>query len=253
MTADKMARPLILIVDDEPQIQRFLVHALSASGYDTTLAGSGAAALEAVASHRPDLMILDLGLPDMNGKTVIERLRAGSDLPVIVLSAHDQEMEKILALDLGANDFVAKPFAIGELLARLRALLRPGRVAAPAAMLRSGTLSLGRESHEVRVAGQEVKLTPKEFDLLLALLEAQGKIITHRQLLLRVWGPAHVEDIAYLRVFIGQLRQKLEAAGFDPAAIRTEAGIGYRWSGQDGSPEGRAEPGPEPGPQTGGE
>ena len=235
-------RPLILVVDDEPQIQRFLVHALCASGYDTTLATSGAGALEAVATHRPDLMILDLGLPDMNGKTVIERLRGGADpstaqpgtdLPVIVLSAHDQEMEKILALDLGANDFVGKPFAIGELLARLRVHLRPKRGASQGAVLRSGTLTIGRDSRAVQVAGQELRLTPKEFDLLVALIEAQGRIITHRQLLLRVWGPAHVEDIAYLRVFIGQLRQKLEAAGFDPAAIRTEAGIGYRWAGPE--------------------
>lgn len=228
------ARQLILVVDDEPQIQRFLVHALTASGYDTTLAATGAGALEAVAQHRPDLMVLDLGLPDMNGKTVIEQLRASSDLPVIVLSAHDQEMEKILALDLGANDFVAKPFAIGELLARLRATLRPRRAAAggtagPAALLRSGNLALSRDLREVTVLGAPVKLTPKEFDLLLALLEQPDRIVTHRQLLLRVWGPAHVEDIVYLRVFIGQLRQKLDLAGFDASAIRTEAGIGYRW------------------------
>ncbi|NPD16082.1 response regulator transcription factor [Xinfangfangia sp. D13-10-4-6] len=222
-------RQLILIVDDEPQIQRFLVHALGASGYDTALAANGAEALAAVAQLRPDLMILDLGLPDMNGKTVIERLRADSDLPVIVLSAHDQEMEKILALDLGANDFVAKPFAIGELLARLRASLRPKRGAGAQALLRSGDLTLSRDLRQVFVGAEEVRLTPKEFDLLLALLEQPDRIVTHRQLLLRVWGPAHVADVAYLRVFIGQLRQKLEAVGFDASAIRTEAGIGYRW------------------------
>lgn len=229
------ARQLVLVVDDEPQIQRFLVHALSASGYDTALACNGAEALEAAARLKPDLMILDLGLPDMNGKAVIERLRTGSDLPVIVLSAHDQEMEKILALDLGANDFVAKPFAIGELLARLRASLRPkrGEGAGGQALLRSGNLTLSRELREVTVGAGPVKLTPKEFDLLLALLEQPGRIVTHRQLLLRVWGPAHVEDIVYLRVFIGQLRQKLEAAGLDAGTIRTEAGIGYRWISPD--------------------
>lgn len=226
-------RQLILVVDDEPQIQRFLVHALNASGYDTVLASTGAGALEAVTQHRPDLMVLDLGLPDMNGKTVIERLRADTDLPVIVLSAHDQEMEKILALDLGANDFVAKPFAIGELLARLRVSLRPRRGAGAPGLLRSGTLTLSRDLREVTIAGEALKLTPKEFDLLLALLEQPDRIVTHRQLLLHVWGPAHVEDIVYLRVFIGQLRQKLEAAGFDASAIRTEAGIGYRWISPD--------------------
>lgn len=236
--------PRILIVDDEPQIQRFLVHALTASGYETALAGSGSEALAHVSSRRPDLMILDLGLPDMDGKMVIERLRAaGQDLPVIVLSAHDQEMEKILALDLGANDFVSKPFAIGELLARLRVSLRVrSREGAQDPVLRSGALLLDRAGRKVGLAGQELRLTPKEFDLLEALLERPGRVNTHRQLLLRVWGPAHVEDIAYLRVFIGQLRQKLEAAAAvtpagapegvpapDYGAIRTEAGIGYSW------------------------
>ncbi len=221
---------LILIVDDEPQIQRFLVHALTASGYQTVLAGTGAQALAAVARDQPDLMVLDLGLPDMNGKTVIETLRRSSDLPVIVLSAHDQEMEKIMALDLGADDFVSKPFAIGELLARLRVCLRPRRGGGdPMPVVRSGDLLLNRDSREVTVAGQMLRLTPKEYDLLIALIDNPGRVVTHRQLLAKVWGPAHVEDMPYLRVFIGQLRQKIEAAGMPPDAIRTEPGVGYRW------------------------
>jgi two-component system KDP operon response regulator KdpE len=221
-------RPLILVVDDEPQIQRFLVHALAASGYETCLAGTGAQALSVAAERRPALMILDLGLPDMNGKAVIERLREGSDMPVVVLSAHDQEMEKIMALDLGANDFVSKPFAIGELLARLRACLRARRPA-EAQVTRQAGLVIDRDAHQVSRDGQPVKLTPKEFELLLALVDNPGRVMTHRQLLLRVWGPAHVDDVPYLRVFIGQIRQKLETEA-GPALIQTEPGVGYRWA-----------------------
>ena len=220
-------RPLILIVDDEPQIQRFLGHSLAASGYDTCTAADGAGALKAIAERAPDLVILDLGLPDMDGKAVIERLRATSDLPVIVLSARDQEMEKIMALDLGADDFVAKPFAIGELLARLRVCLRPRR-AAVEDRLRLGTLLIDRAAHKVSRAGVEIHLTPKEFDLLCALAETPGRVLTHRQLLSRIWGPAHVEDVPYLRVFIGQLRQKVEETPSEPALIVTEPGVGYR-------------------------
>lgn len=221
--------PLILIVDDEPQIQRFLKHALGASGYRVAIASTGREALAAAGSEKPDLMILDLGLPDLNGKTVIERLRQVSDMPVIVLSAHDQEMEKIMALDLGANDFVAKPFAIGELLARLRVCLRVKRPAAPAAIVQSGGLTIDRDRREVTVKGAALRLTPKEFDLLLALVGEPGRVLTHRQLLRQVWGPAHGDDLPYLRVFIGQLRQKLGAPDGAADCIRTESGIGYRW------------------------
>ena len=226
--------PLILIVDDEPQIQRFLRHALTASGYRVAVAGTGHEGLDLAASERPDLMILDLGLPDLNGKTVIERLRSTSDLPVIVLSAHDQEMEKIMALDLGANDFIVKPFAIGELSARLRVSLRQRRVGAPVPVVQSGVLSINRDTREVRVVDALLRLTPKEFDLLLALVGNPHRVMTHRQLLAEVWGPAHAEDLPYLRVFIGQLRQKLEASGAPADAIRTEAGIGYRWHAPGG-------------------
>lgn len=235
-------RRLILIVDDEPQIQRFLGHALVAAGYDTCLAASGAEALAQVAAQEPDLMILDLGLPDMNGKEVIERLRLRSDLPVIVLSAHDQEMEKIMALDLGADDFVGKPFGIGELLARLRAGLRPRRVARSQQIRQAGLL-IDLAAHQVSRDGEVLRLTPKEFDLLAALAGNVGRVMTHHKLLQLVWGPAHVDDVPYLRVFIGQLRQKLERDPARPELILTEPGVGYRWAATDGGP---AETGKQP-------
>lgn len=219
----------ILIVDDEPQIQRFLGHALMAAGYETRLAASGHAALASIAAQEPDLMILDLGLPDMNGKEVIERLRLRSDLPVIVLSAHDQEMERIMALDLGADDFVAKPFGIGELLARLRVCLRPRRSARPEVIRQDGIV-IDLAAHQVSRDGEALRLTPKEFDLLVALAGNAGRVMTHRRLLELVWGPAHVDDVPYLRVFVGQLRQKLERDPASPALILTEPGVGYRWA-----------------------
>lgn len=223
-----MTRPRILIVDDEAQIQRFLVHALTATGYETETAGSAAQARASLARAQPDLVILDIGLPDADGKTVIESLRARSDVPIIVLSARDQEMEKILALDLGADDFVAKPFAIGELLARIRVCLRPRREDVPVTRLRLGPLEIDTAAHRVLRGAEVIHLTPKEFELLRAFAETPGRVLTHRQLLTRVWGPAHAEDVPYLRVFIGQLRQKIEPDPGSPQLIQTEPGIGYR-------------------------
>lgn len=230
------SQPLILIVDDEPQIQRFLTHALNASGYRTIEAMTGQDGLRQYRSAQPDLIILDLGLPDMDGKSVIEALRDDGTVPVIVLSAHDQEMEKIMALDLGADDFVSKPFAIGELLARIRVCLRPRRTASQRDVLNWGSLEIDRAAHEVRLAGTLIRLTPKEFDLLIALADNPGRVLTHRQLLQKVWGPAHVEDVPYLRVFIGQLRQKLALTSDSAVQIHTEAGIGYRWLVQTEQP-----------------
>lgn len=219
----------ILIVDDEPQIRRFLQLGLEASGYETLQAGGGAEALRLCASMAPDLAVLDLGLPDMDGKKVLARLRQWSALPVIVLSARDDEREKIEALDLGANDYVAKPFGIGELLARVRAALRSGRQEAGAQFLHKiGNVTIDVAQHQVELAGEPVKLTPKEFDLLVYLAQHRGKVLTHPQLLAKVWGPAHGEDFQYLRVFIGQLRQKLEADPASPVLILTEPGVGYR-------------------------
>ncbi len=219
----------ILIIDDEPQIHRFLKHSLAAAGYHLLHADTAAAGLSTFATHRPDIVVLDLGLPDLDGKTVIGQIRQTSQTPIIVLSARDQETEKIAALDLGADDFVAKPFGIGELLARIRVCLRANRtVTAPSHTFTLGDLIIDEEAHRVERAGQAIRLTPKEFDLLVLLARHAGKVLTHRQILQSLWGPAHVEDTPYLRVFIGQLRQKIEAQPTSPRLILTEPGVGYR-------------------------
>lgn len=220
----------ILVVDDEPQIHRFLRPSLIATGYDVIAATTGAEALRRAASDSPRLIILDLGLPDMDGKDALAELRRRSDVPVIVLSARDREAEKIAALDLGADDYVNKPFAIGELLARIRSALRRRKLVPPElpTIFRVGTVTLDTGAHQVRRGDAMVHLTPKEFDLLLMLARYAGRVVTHRQILTEVWGPAHGTDTQYLRVFIGQLRQKLEDDPAAPKLILTEPGIGYR-------------------------
>ncbi|WP_165223913.1 response regulator [Affinirhizobium pseudoryzae] len=219
----------ILVVDDEPQIQRFLKPALMAAGYDVIEAGTGAEALRAVATRAPDLVILDLGLPDMDGKEVIANLRGWSDLPVIILSARDRETEKIAALDLGADDYVEKPFGIGELTARIRTALRHRNKAdAIPTLIETDGLTIDPVHRLVSRNGETLHLTPKEYDLLLLLARHAGRVVTHRTLLTSVWGPAHADDLQYLRVFIGQLRQKIEKNPTDPRIVRTEPGVGYR-------------------------
>jgi two-component system, OmpR family, KDP operon response regulator KdpE len=223
------SQPLVLIVDDEPQIQRFLRHSLSASGYDLEMASGAGEALRLFATRHPDIIVLDLGLPDMDGKAVIGQIRQTSQVPIIVLSARDAEGEKIAALDLGANDYVVKPFAIGELLARIRACLRAvpsGQE--PVLQFSIGGITIDPSRHSVTKAGEVLHLTPKEFDLLLLLAQHPGRVLTHRHILEKIWGPAHREDVAYLRVFIGQLRQKIEDLPSEPKLILTEPGIGYR-------------------------
>lgn len=221
--------PLVLIIDDEPQIQRFLRHSLAAAGYDLLHAETAAEGLRYVTEKNPDIVVLDLGLPDLDGKAVIGQIRQTQHMPIIVLSARDREEEKIAALDLGADDFVAKPFGIGELLARIRACLRANRtLAAQSRSLSLGDLIIDVEAHRVERAGAPIKLTPKEFDLLVLLARSAGKVLTHRHILQTIWGPAHVEDTPYLRVFIGQLRQKIEASPTEPRLILTEPGVGYR-------------------------
>ncbi len=219
----------VLVVDDEPQIIRFLKPSLRAAGYDVIVAVDGAEALKAAATQAPDVVLLDLGLPDMDGKAVIAQLRSWSKVPIVVLSARDREAEKIAALDLGADDYVNKPFGIGELMARLRTALRhASQTAGDASKVVSGDLIIDIAAHAVTRAGNPLKLTPKEFELLAVLVRHAGRVVTHRQILTAVWGPAHTEDLQYLRVFIGQLRQKLAYAPQAPDLIQNEPGIGYR-------------------------
>ncbi len=223
------ARPTILVIDDEPQIHRFLSPALDAAGYNARRAGSGQEGLRAIALWSPDAVVLDLGLPDMDGKDVLTRAREFYAGPVIILSARDREAEKIAALDLGANDYVEKPFGVGELLARLRVNLRQTS-ARPEATgpIVAGDVMIDLDRRLVSRAGQPVRLTPKEYDVLARLARNAGKVIGHRDLLVAVWGAAHAEDTQYLRVVVGQLRQKLENDPAQPMLIQTEPAIGYR-------------------------
>lgn len=224
-------QPRILVIDDEPQIHRFLGPALEAAGFAPLRADTAAEGLRLAAERSPALVLLDLGLPDHDGQAVIPRLRAFSTVPVLVLSARDREAEKVQALDAGADDYIEKPFALGELLARLRAALRrAGQAAAepPETVLRVGGLTMDFARRIARVAdGEPLKLTPREWDLLAALARGgEGRVMTHRQLLTAVWGPAQAEEAQYLRVYVGHLRQKLGEAG---RLIRTEPGVGYRF------------------------
>ena len=219
----------VLIVDDEPQIRRFLRTSLSAHGYQVLDASCGKEALVRLATERPDVVLLDLGLPDLDGLDVIHRMREWSQVPIIMLSVRGQEADKIAALDGGADDYVTKPFGMGELLARIRAALRHRlQSAVDAPVFRSGGLTVDLARRVVTVEGGEMKLTPKEYEVLRALVIHAGKVLTHRYLLREVWGPGAVEETQYLRVYIGQLRQKLEVDPAQPRYLLTEPGVGYR-------------------------
>ncbi|HEY2179549.1 MAG TPA: response regulator [Caulobacteraceae bacterium] len=222
--------PRVLVIDDEPQIHRFLAPALEAAGYEPDRADTALAGLAAIARRAPDAVLLDLGLPDLDGKEALIRARAFYDGPILILSARDMEIEKIEALDAGADDYVEKPFNVGELLARLRVAMRHhlARKGAPA-VIHAGDLTIDLVMRLVTRAGKTVKLSPREYDLLGRLAEGGGRVLTHRQLLTAVWGPANAEDVQYLRVFIGRLRQKLEADPAAPRHITTESGVGYRF------------------------
>ena len=199
MTASK---PRILVVDDEPAILRFLRPALEANDYEVATAGTVAEAMKPIAGEKPDVVVLDLGLPDGDGKDVIRRVREWSDVPIVVLSAREREAEKIAAFDLGADDYVDKPFGVGELMARLRAALRHRlQRHDETPVLRLGELEIDNVRHRVTRAGEEIKLTRKEHELLSFLARHAGKVVTHRQILTAVWGPAHTEDTQYLRVY----------------------------------------------------
>lgn len=222
-------KPRVLVVDDEAAIVRFLKPALEANGYNVVTAATVDEATKRIARELPEIVVLDLGLPDGDGKDVIRQVRQWSDVPIVVLSARDREGEKIEALDIGADDFVNKPFGVGELMARLRTALRHrAQRNDETPVLRLGDVEIDTIRHRVTRAGAELKLTPKEFELMACLARHAGKVMTHRQLLTAVWGPAHAQDTQYLRVYIGQLRQKVEDDPNDPKLILTELGIGYR-------------------------
>ncbi|MBI1208781.1 MAG: response regulator [Azospirillum sp.] len=218
----------LLVVDDEPQIRRFLRISLGASGWGVIEAETAAAAIAGCRDQRPDLMILDLGLPDRDGQEVITAVRAFSALPIIVLSVRAQEQDKVEALDRGADDYVVKPFGIGELVARVRAALRSIRRGEPAELLRIGALTFDFARRVVTRDGEEVRLSRREYDLLHLLARHADHVVTHKQILREVWGPAHVDDTAYLRVYVGQLRHKLETDPAQPRLITTDPGVGYR-------------------------
>jgi two-component system KDP operon response regulator KdpE len=223
------ARARVLVVDDEAAILRFLKPALEANSYEMSSTDTVADAIKRIAAETPDIVLLDLGLADGDGKDVIRRVREWSDVPIIVLSARELEAEKIDSLDLGADDYVNKPFNVGELMARMRAALRHRlQRKAETPLLRVGDLEVDSVRHRVTRGGAELKLTPKEFELLSFLARHAGRVVTHRQILAAVWGPAHTEDTQYLRVYIGQLRQKIEDKPDDPRVVLTEPGIGYR-------------------------
>ena len=221
----------LVVIEDDPQIRRFLRTGLSAEPFRIFEAETGRAGLVEAATRKPDLVILDLGLPDLDGVEVVAELRAWYTRPIIILSARSNEQEKIKALDAGADDYLTKPFGIGELLARIRAALR--RAARDAGVAAENSIEFGEvrvdlAARRVQRAGSDVHLTPNEYRLLAALVRHAGKVCTHRQLLAEVWGPSHVEHGHYLRIYMAQLRHKLESDPTNPRFLRTEAGVGYR-------------------------
>lgn len=219
----------VLVVDDEPQIRRFLRTSLSAHGYRVIEAACGRDAITLAATEPPEVVLLDLGLPDIDGLEVIQRLREWSTVPIIVVSVRGQETEKIAALDHGADDYVTKPFGMGELLARIRATLRHRlQTETEVPVFRAGELMVDLVRRVVRVESHEIKLTPKEYDLLRVLVTHAGKVVTHQHLLREVWGPGAVHETPYLRVYLGQLRQKIEPDPTQPRYLLTEPGVGYR-------------------------
>jgi two-component system KDP operon response regulator KdpE len=224
------SRPRILVIDDDPQLHRFLAPALEAAGYEPTRADTAVAGLAAIASRSPDAVILDLGLPDMDGKDALVKARAFYEGPILILSARDREIEKIEALDLGAVDYVEKPFHVGELLARLRVAMRHRlSLQGTRPIIRAGDIEVDLVRRLVTRAGEPIRLSPREYDLLAKLVEAGGRVVMHRQLLGAVWGPANLDDVQYLRVFVGHLRQKLEPDPSTPRHLLTESGVGYRF------------------------
>ena len=223
-----MTHATILVVEDEPHIRQFLRSSLGAEGYRVVESPNGRRGSLDAGMHKPDLAIVDLGLPDFDGVEVIRRIREWSPMPILVLSARIQERSKIEALDAGADDYVTKPFGVGELLARVRAALRHGARPPSGTELIFGQARINFEKRHARRDGTEVHLTPIEFRLLACLAKHLGMVVTHRQLLTEVWGPTHAADTHYLRVYMKQLREKLEADPVQPKHLLTETGVGYR-------------------------
>lgn len=222
--------PTVLLVDDEVQMRRFLRASLGASGFKLIEASSGAEALSLAASHNPELVLLDLGLPDEDGVVVTRKLREWSRVPIIIISARGREANKVEALDAGADDYLTKPFGVSELLARMRVALRHAAQTggAPAPVFEVGDLHLDLSRREVKRGGVEVHLTPIEYRLLSLLAQHAGKVLTHSHILKEVWGPGHAEQTHYLRVYMAQLRRKIEADPARPKLLMTEPGVGYR-------------------------
>ena len=223
--------PVIVVIEDEQQIQRVLRTGLQAHGYEVRAAEAGRSGLALASSSEPDLVILDLGLPDIDGIDVVKALRERSWVPIIVLTARNAESAKVAALDIGADDYLTKPFGLDELLARVRVALRRGGSDAASAEdrpLRLGDLSVDLKRRRVTRGSEEVHLTPIEFRLLAALIKHGGKVLTHEHLLSEVWGRGHEKHTQYLRIYIGGLRKKLEANSADPKVLLTEAGVGYK-------------------------
>jgi two-component system KDP operon response regulator KdpE len=225
--------PIVLLVEDEAPLRNLLAASLASAGYQVHEAETGRRALAAAAQQPPDLVILDLGLPDMDGQAVLQQLREWLNAPIVVLSARDQEQQKITALDHGADDYLTKPFSTGELLARIRVALR--HAAQPGGDLGSpvfdaGDLKVDTSARRVFVRGNEIHLTPIEYKLLATLVRYRGKVLTHRQLLNEVWGPQQVQETHYLRVFMANLRRKLEDDSAQPRYLLTEQGVGYRFA-----------------------
>jgi two-component system KDP operon response regulator KdpE len=229
------AGPVVIVIEDEPQIRRFLRATLSTQGFRLVEAVTGEEGLVQSATRQPDIVILDLGLPDMDGLDVIRRLREWTAVPIIVLSARGQERDKIAALDAGADDYVSKPFGVGELLARMRVALRhtaTGVKDAGEPVFSIGELSVDLVRRQVQVAGRQIHLTPIEYRLLATLIRHAGKVMTHNQLLTEVWGPNQADQAHYLRVYAAQLRRKLEADPARPRYLLTEPGVGYRFAAE---------------------
>ena len=226
-------RTSLLVIEDDPQIQRFLATALDAHGYELEIVDTGNEGLHQAALQQPDIVIVDLGLPDISGLDVITRLREWYTQPILVLSARSRENDKVAALDLGADDYLTKPFGIGELLARLRVAERhrsDRSGAQPEARIEVGALAIDLGAHRVQRDGVDIHLTPIEYRLLAALARHRGKVLTHRQLLLEVWGAAHVESPHYLRIYLRSLRHKIEPDPARPRYLLTEIGVGYRFA-----------------------